>query len=93
MESLLLDVPLVCKSWYKASLNPMRWQHLIFPTSYFKLHQILNEMLERIEMKNQEDLSFTAFVKFIVNRSCGNATIIKLPNCCTEEALEYVAKQ
>ena len=31
MESLLLDVPLVCKSWYKASLDPMCWKHLHFP--------------------------------------------------------------
>ncbi|CAL9007184.1 unnamed protein product [Prunus brigantina] len=31
MESLLLDVPFVCKSWYKATLNPSCWQLLIFP--------------------------------------------------------------
>ncbi|CAL9006753.1 unnamed protein product [Prunus brigantina] len=31
MESLLLDVPFVCKSWYKATLNPSCWQSLIFP--------------------------------------------------------------
>ncbi|KAJ6779011.1 hypothetical protein OIU74_002742 [Salix koriyanagi] len=32
MESLLLYVPFVCKSWYKASLNPSCWKHLVFPT-------------------------------------------------------------
>ncbi|KAK9933206.1 hypothetical protein M0R45_020409 [Rubus argutus] len=31
MESLLLDVPFVCKSWYKATLNPSCWKHLEFP--------------------------------------------------------------
>ncbi|XP_002518077.2 uncharacterized protein LOC8280645 [Ricinus communis] len=31
MESLLLNVPFVCKSWYKASLHPLCWEHLIFP--------------------------------------------------------------
>ncbi|CAL8989633.1 unnamed protein product [Prunus brigantina] len=31
MESVLLDVPSVCKSWYKATLNPSCWQCLIFP--------------------------------------------------------------
>ena len=31
MESLLLDVPFVCKSWYKASRKPQCWEHLIFP--------------------------------------------------------------
>ncbi|KAJ6749500.1 hypothetical protein OIU85_000170 [Salix viminalis] len=31
MESLLLYVPFVCKSWYEASLNPSCWKHLVFP--------------------------------------------------------------
>ncbi|KAK9942545.1 hypothetical protein M0R45_008204 [Rubus argutus] len=31
MESLLLDVPFVCKSWHKASLDPKCWESLIFP--------------------------------------------------------------
>ncbi|KAJ6864118.1 hypothetical protein NC651_034835 [Populus alba x Populus x berolinensis] len=31
MESLLLDVPFVCKSWYRASLDPSCWKHLVFP--------------------------------------------------------------
>ena len=42
-------------------------------------------------MTYQENLSVSTFVKFIVNRSCGNATIIELPGGCTEEALAYVA--
>ncbi|XP_024197337.1 F-box protein FBW2 [Rosa chinensis] len=31
MESLLLDVPFVCKSWYRATLVPSCWQFLKFP--------------------------------------------------------------
>ncbi|XP_061994811.1 F-box protein FBW2-like [Rosa rugosa] len=31
MESLLFDVPFVCKSWFTATLDPSCWQYLIFP--------------------------------------------------------------
>ncbi|KAL6132929.1 hypothetical protein ACLB2K_065168 [Fragaria x ananassa] len=31
MESLLLALPSVCKSWYAASLNPICWEILHFP--------------------------------------------------------------
>ena len=104
MESLLLDVPFVCKSWYKACREPQCWEHLIFPT-FIKPYSGFNcwedicweleipnwGFIKRLAITYQENLSVTAFVKFIVNRSCGNATIIELPSGCTEEALAYVA--
>ncbi|KAM5560693.1 hypothetical protein ABKV19_021719 [Rosa sericea] len=31
MESLLLAVPYVCKSWYATTLNPLSWRFLSFP--------------------------------------------------------------
>ncbi|KAJ9676414.1 hypothetical protein PVL29_025101 [Vitis rotundifolia] len=98
MESLLLDVPFVCKSWYKASREPQCWEHLIFP-EYIKPDDIWEEnspdrgFAERLVTTYQENLSVTAFMKFIVNRSCGCAAIIKLPKFCTEEALEYIAHE
>lgn len=103
MESLVLDIPFVCKAWYKASTEPHCWEHLIFPT-YIKPDDIDctyeweedipdKGFAKRLAMKYQENLSLTAFVKFIVNRSCGNATIIELPAGCTREALEYVANE
>ncbi|KAJ9676410.1 hypothetical protein PVL29_025099 [Vitis rotundifolia] len=98
MESLLLDVPFVCKSWYKASREPQCWEHLIFPEC-IKPDDIWEEdspdrgFAERLVTTYQENLSVTAFMKFIVNRSCGCATIIKLPKYCTEEALEYIANE
>ncbi|CAL2281406.1 unnamed protein product [Prunus armeniaca] len=64
MESLLLDVPFVCKSWYKATLNPSCWQSLLFPD---------NECIE-----------FWPW-------DAGNATVLKLPKCCTIEAFEFAA--
>ncbi|GFY81611.1 hypothetical protein Acr_01g0014200 [Actinidia rufa] len=36
LESLLLDVPFVCKSWYKATRIPQSWRHLDF--SKLQLH-------------------------------------------------------
>ena len=106
MESLLLDAPFLCKSWYKASREPQCWENLIFPR-YIKPNDLdyisednegENEIsekgyAERLARKYQGNWSVTAFVKFIVNRSCGNAKIIKLPTCCTVKALEYVANE
>ncbi|XP_059590697.1 putative F-box/LRR-repeat protein 19 isoform X2 [Vitis vinifera] len=98
MESLLLDVPFVCKPWYKASREPQCWEHLIFP-EYIKPDDIWGKyspdrgFSERLVTTYQENLSVTAFMRFIVNRSCGCATIIKLPRHCTEEALEYIANE
>ncbi|CAL8074462.1 unnamed protein product [Prunus armeniaca] len=78
MESLLLDVPFVCKSWYKATLNPSCLQSLVFPD---------NEYL-RVSIKL---MGIVAFLKFVINRSSGNATVLKLPKCCTVEAFEFAA--
>ncbi|BFG14170.1 hypothetical protein CerSpe_004440 [Prunus speciosa] len=60
MESLLLDVPFVCK----------------FASEY----QI-----------DGDRCSVSAFLKFLINRSSGNATVLKLPKCCTVEAFEFAA--
>lgn len=30
LEMLLLDVPLVCKNWYQALLDPLCWQKIVF---------------------------------------------------------------
>ncbi|RVW31806.1 hypothetical protein CK203_039288 [Vitis vinifera] len=49
--------------------------------------------VERLAMEYGANLSITAFVKFIVNRSCGCATIIKFPSLCDKETLEYVANE
>ena len=98
MESSLLDVPFICKSWYIDSHEPQCWEHLIFP-SYIKPDNIREEespdrdFAERLAMKYQENLSVFAFVKFMVNHSRGNVTIIKLPGGCPEEALEYITNE
>ena len=94
MESLLLDVPFVCKSWYKASLDPKCWEHLIFP-KYIKPDGIwdTSPLGERLMMQYRESFSVTAFIKSVVARSKRHATLLRLPICCTKEALEYAANE
>ncbi|KAJ9693752.1 hypothetical protein PVL29_009622 [Vitis rotundifolia] len=94
MESLLLDVPFVGKSWYKASLDPKCWERLIFP-KYIKPDDIWDNspLGERLMMEYQESFSVTAFIKSVVAHSQRRATLLRLPICCTEEALEYAANE
>lgn len=79
VESLLLDVPFVCKSWRKASVDPLSWENLIFHSSYKSfLHKF--RQVYGVKIK-----SCTQFIKFIADRSCGNATALILPGCCSAE--------
>ncbi|KAL6218545.1 hypothetical protein ACLB2K_011755 [Fragaria x ananassa] len=43
------------------------------------------------EYRINKNFSITAFIKFVVNRSKGCATEIRLPVCVSEEALKHVA--
>ncbi|VVA25479.1 PREDICTED: F-box/LRR-repeat [Prunus dulcis] len=78
MESLLLNIPFVCKSWYKASLSPCCWLSLDFTEILTKYYYTWIESHDR-------------FVKRFVDRSKGHATFLRLPGCCTLEAFKYVA--
>ncbi|XP_031249239.1 F-box/LRR-repeat protein At3g48880-like isoform X1 [Pistacia vera] len=92
IESLLLDVPFVCKSWHKASLNPLCWKFLSFPFAFdsWSNKNIIRRYRDQYEI---EELSGTAFIKFIVDRSCRNATKLVFPTYCTEEALKHAADE
>ncbi|XP_021811874.1 F-box protein FBW2-like isoform X2 [Prunus avium] len=102
MESVLLDVPFVCKSWYKATLNPSCWQCLIFPDNErtevwpwddFECPNFQN-LMDRFASEFQIDgdrFSVTTFLKFVINRSTGTAVLLKLPKCCTVETFEFAA--
>uniref|UniRef100_A0A5B6YY14 F-box/LRR-repeat protein n=1 Tax=Davidia involucrata TaxID=16924 RepID=A0A5B6YY14_DAVIN len=95
MESLLLDVPFVCKSWYKAAVDPRCWEQLIFPNidpdSWYDDDSLTSRL--KYEYQVQGEFPVTAFTKFVVNRSCRSATKLVLPGFCTEEALFYVADE
>ncbi|PRQ44205.1 putative F-box domain, leucine-rich repeat domain, L domain-containing protein [Rosa chinensis] len=105
MESLLLTVPFVCKSWYVTSLNPLCFQSLIFPDFMpFPLFTYSNNSKEPPRSFgpfydkfideygiDKSRFSITAFVKFVVNRSNGLAIQLKLPEFCTKEGLMFVS--
>ncbi|ONI28724.1 hypothetical protein PRUPE_1G157700 [Prunus persica] len=105
MESLLLDVPFECRSWYKASLDPSCWQCLIFPrfnyyrfdhvrgfyidTRFWFLTLFYRKFVYRY-LTGKLRFSMNGFVKLVVSRSCGNATSVSLPEC-SDQILKYVA--
>ncbi|XP_057484659.1 F-box/LRR-repeat protein At3g48880-like isoform X2 [Actinidia eriantha] len=95
LESLVLDVLFVCKSWYRATLNPEFWWHLDF--SKLKLHDSLSydDFTSRLMSTYQivGNFPITAFIKSVVKRSDRSVTYIALPDYCTEEALLYVADE
>ena len=82
IESLLLGAPFVCQSWYKASLHPSCWQII----NFYKIER------GRLSSYFSDGIT-TEFIKFIINRSRGNATEVWLPDDCTEEALRYIADE
>lgn len=85
MESLVLDVPLVCNSWYKATLNPKYWQTLIFPYD-------LSE--SRLIPKNKSRPSSPKeLFKFVLNRSQKCASLVIFPKHCTQVQLFQVANK
>ncbi|KAJ6756647.1 F-BOX DOMAIN CONTAINING PROTEIN EXPRESSED [Salix purpurea] len=90
MESLLLDVPFVCRSWHEASRSPSCWKHLVFPQDIYLTWDVtlLDKFEDYYEIHN---CSEDAFIKFVVGRSHGNCTGLSLPNDCSEEVLKYIA--
>ncbi|KAM7485793.1 hypothetical protein LguiA_001802 [Lonicera macranthoides] len=75
IESLVLDVPFVCKSWYEATLDPRCWQSLVFPDNLFT-----SRIMDGYEDKELFDVA--KFIRFVVNRSQKSVTILALPNNC-----------
>ncbi|ONI28723.1 hypothetical protein PRUPE_1G157600 [Prunus persica] len=99
MESLLSDVPLVCKSWYRASLDPSCWECLIFQeieTSYFgfpvetenwRSVPLLQRFVDEYQI-DESRFSVTAFIKFVANRSRGHAFCTHATFMCFRNSLE-----
>ncbi|XP_059630098.1 F-box/LRR-repeat protein At3g48880-like [Cornus florida] len=79
MESLLFDVPLVCKSWHNATRNPLCWHHLDFPNSF----------KSRL---GSERFNATELIKFAVNRSGEFAVSLSLPYYFTADALDCLTE-
>ncbi|KAF5935710.1 hypothetical protein HYC85_026839 [Camellia sinensis] len=82
IESLLLDIPFVCKSWSKATLSSLYWRRLNFS----------QVSTVRLMYKYEENFCAISMMKFVVDRSDRCATYLSLPNrSLTDEALIYVA--
>ncbi|KAK1404194.1 putative F-box/LRR-repeat protein 23 [Heracleum sosnowskyi] len=84
VESLLLDVPFVCKQWYRATSNPLSWQKLVFPVYIYQ---------SRFFNRRAGALTFhiSKLIKFAVGRSQGCSTTIVLPYCISREDLIFVS--
>ncbi|KAM5569544.1 hypothetical protein ABKV19_016850 [Rosa sericea] len=78
MESLLLDVPFVCKSCF--DLGDPHWGTLI--------QRFIDEY--RLD---ESRFSVTAFVKFIISRSKGKAIYLRLSPSASEDVLKYAADE
>ncbi|KAK6914298.1 hypothetical protein RJ641_021619 [Dillenia turbinata] len=110
IESLFLDVPFVCKSWYGTTHNPLCWGSLIFPDldpkSRFVQRLFYEQRLNGVSTPKShvnaffttfawkfDGFSASAFMRFIVKRSCKSATTLRLPQNCTEDDLEFFADE
>ncbi|KAF5468138.1 hypothetical protein F2P56_012315 [Juglans regia] len=102
IEALLMQVPLVCRSWYEASLDPICWKNLNFHTlsSFRPSPARLRPPFRSVSFYNfftipkKEDLDVvTAFVRFVVDRSHRSATTLVVADFFTEQALEYASEQ
>ncbi|XP_042509278.1 F-box/LRR-repeat protein At3g48880-like [Macadamia integrifolia] len=94
LESLIFDVPLVCKLWYKATLNPHCWTNLDFSTSF--LMSAMLRFSQPMDVNNFSSILSDVLINFLkiaVKRSCGSATKLALPACCTPGALQYVSEE
>ncbi|XP_077215587.1 F-box protein FBW2-like [Tasmannia lanceolata] len=78
LEDMVLGVPFVCRSWYKASTNPLCWQVLNFiPLCHLEWDASLFEERFMREYRVQK-YSFTGLLKFVVTRSRGSAVVAEL---------------
>lgn len=75
LKHLILDIPLVCKPWYKASLIPSCWSVLDFPS-----------VVDSVPVS-----SVTKLIKFGVTRSHGTATRVLLPSGYSMSDFVYIA--
>ncbi|CAL5413377.1 unnamed protein product [Camellia sinensis] len=93
IESLLIDVPFGCKSWYKATRSLLCWRKLDFLeislddcTFLFFLARLIDDY----QVKGK--FSFTAIVKTLVMRSATSTVYVSLPGSSfCDEVLSYIA--
>ncbi|PIA46976.1 hypothetical protein AQUCO_01500484v1 [Aquilegia coerulea] len=91
LESLLLNIPFVCKTWHKASFDPLCWKTLDFGVLDMIFRGSFNYKFEcQYSIKK---FSTTKFIMFVIRRSCGSAINVALPCNWTFEILEHIANE
>ncbi|XP_077215588.1 F-box/LRR-repeat protein At3g48880-like [Tasmannia lanceolata] len=79
LEEMILSVPFVCQSWYKASTNPLCWKVLNFiplNLSDWDASDFEGRFMREYRLQKY---SFTGLLKFVVTRSRGSAVVLKFP--------------
>ncbi|KAL5723220.1 hypothetical protein ACHQM5_006643 [Ranunculus cassubicifolius] len=82
LESLILDVPFVCKSWYKVAIYPGCWKRLDF--RFINLDHQLSFQNRFIALYNVINFSCIKFIQLVVRRSRRSATSLVLPISLTQ---------
>ncbi|KAL5730880.1 hypothetical protein ACHQM5_003665 [Ranunculus cassubicifolius] len=92
LEPLLLDIPFVCKSWHKASLDPKCWKILDFSmlNNKSQSHYIVQNYIKRFQIPN---FSNAKFMKLLARRSSGSAMFLVLPSDWNIDILEYFSDE
>ncbi|XP_042404639.1 F-box/LRR-repeat protein At3g48880-like [Zingiber officinale] len=68
-QDLAVAVPFVCKSWYRASLDPSCWRRLNFRSLDFTPWSPFSRAFA-LRYRLLSPLSFSAFLRFALHRSC-----------------------
>ncbi|KAF5183166.1 F-box/LRR-repeat protein [Thalictrum thalictroides] len=92
LESLIIDIPFVCKSWYKASLDPLLYKVLHFevmPVEDRTTWATITAPDKRFAQKKYSKLPPSiGFIKIAVKRSCGIATEVVFPEFLDDHPLQ-----
>ncbi|KAJ4834044.1 hypothetical protein Tsubulata_017204 [Turnera subulata] len=90
MESLLMDVPFVCKSWYRASLEPKCWKEIVLHGYSSRSNSLWSRFEDEYEIRN---FTITKLIKLITNRSNGNCTVFDVSCSFRDEVLQELAEK
>ncbi|KAH0457722.1 hypothetical protein IEQ34_013037 [Dendrobium chrysotoxum] len=78
LEDLSIGVPLVCKSWHGASLDPECWKILDFQDMDFTTN---SKFIARFNQEYQiPNFSFASFMKLSISKSHGSAIKLTIPS-------------
>ncbi|KAJ6827841.1 F-box/LRR-repeat protein-like [Iris pallida] len=77
LEDLTLSIPLVCKSWHRASHDPLCWRSLDFRKLDFLPWSKFGERAKKTYPRSP--FSFSSFMRFAIHRSSGAAVELRFP--------------